>query len=205
MALTFQVTRLRVANRRLSAGLGDKVQIDYSSDHESDMEDPEDLRLTLSPSALSGDMVTLNGDLADNLTSSEETNAIRMHNVQLESTHNDGSLTSDNTKHRFFNGSKTITNGDFNDNSSNCSDRFRKYSNSSSINGDHNHLRDDVVSSPLRKRSTSSECSDGGASNSSTGVCREPISRRTSHTLADAFLEQLPEVQCRDAQEIESA
>lgn len=198
-------------NRQLSATPGVGLhKLDYSSDHESDMEDPEDLRLTLSPSALSGDMITLNGDLADDIVLTHDTTppnescTERMTNGTISSNPTNKDV---NCPH--LNGNvKQLNIGcsfDYKDTSSDCSARFRKYSSSS--NGDHNHIRDDIVSSPLRRRSSSSECSEGGASNCSHHNCscgREPIMRRTSHTLAEAFLEQLPEVRSRDVNQVDA-
>ncbi|XP_018027169.1 rab GTPase-activating protein eat-17 [Hyalella azteca] len=182
--LQSEVARLRAVNRQLSCN---KVlpRIDYTSENDSDIEDPDDLRLILSPTTLSGDLVTLNGDLADcegdilNTDSPDPSNC-------------------DTIKEKLHNGpAAPITNGvalSKSPNQKSCSeigscnseredDKVRRYSGSA----DHNHNREMTISSPLRKRSSSSECSIDSNP-------REPISRRTSHTLAEAFLEQLPEV-----------
>lgn len=179
--MLLQITRLRSVNRRLSSSKG-VSRIDYVSDNDSDIEDPEDLRLTLSPASLSGDMVTLNGDLADSSDADSgngESAGARDGDSASGAAMANGDVSSlDGSKEEHGSGNEREN------------DRVKHFSGSA----DHNHNREITVSSPLRKRSSSSECSNDSNP-------REPVSRRTSHTLADAFLEQLPEVHTVEAPE----
>lgn len=112
------MTRLESENRQLQQQ--SVPRIDYASE-DSDLEDPEDLRLVLSPATMSGDAALLNGDLADVPLSSSPS--------PVPNGHVNGDLKGEEE--------------------------------------DHNHNREE----------------------------KEPLGRRVSQSLADAFLEQLPEVQ----------
>ncbi|KAF2352246.1 hypothetical protein FHG87_016997 [Trinorchestia longiramus] len=196
--LQSEVVRLRTLNRRLSANKG-LTHVDYTSENDSDIEDPEDLRLTLSPTTLTGDLVTLNGDLADYDSDIPNGDTLQFTNGDtsydklanghaLDPLLNGGEVSSRHVVSEETSNNVEGSKGERED------DRVRRFSGGA----DHNHNRDITVSSPLRKRSSSSECS-------SDSNPRDPISRRTSHTLADAFLEQLPEVQSVDQSEAVSS
>uniref|UniRef100_A0A6A7G123 Ecotropic viral integration site 5 ortholog-like n=3 Tax=Hirondellea gigas TaxID=1518452 RepID=A0A6A7G123_9CRUS len=219
--LQTEICHLRTVNRKLTAPSSSLQNLDDSSELDSDMEDPEDLRLTLSPTVLSGDMLTLNGDLADySPTSGDHPSPISAANTNLNRSIPNGQLCSTlingNELHDVnlkapphFNGTADSASTSSSDiDTTNEVNRLRSCSSGSCTcgNGDHNHNRQEIAvgTIPLRRRSSSSECSDGGSNNTggcgSGGgyCCREPVARRTSHTMAEAFLEQLPEIHSTD-------